>query len=470
MDKRNSERTLQYPDDIVTNNDIPTKFQVTKEEDVDDLIYKTIVGDYISILNQNNLSEVFIYRRKSYDSDVSAEGIWNGSASTTHWYNDKDDVLFLNSAADFKGFADLVNLGCTFKGKEIRLMTNIDLAGKPWRPIGSGELSGGFKGVFNGDGHIIYELLINTNDKSYVGNYNDGLFALVYGGEVRNLTITNCHLIGDSVPNQMLAPLCGIAKDALFANIYTNGIIISPQGAGVCGRAIDTSFYNCKSSVTILGNSTYENSDVVLGGIAGLITLSKKMIEKLDNKPSKMFDRCLNEGSLYGNGRMCKSLSIGHLFGMTYYENDVSSFPFIIEQCTIGENTKISVINYDEITGESVFYGIDDKINKELDEFNLSKIEDYASNNEVSINVANNSKDDLLLGLIGKVDKNVHIELRRMTKSTLVKNMVIPGSINTLVSKSGDNTFCTISTERPTEKEVIYNLEPYFEYIKTIKK
>ena len=77
-------------------------------------------------------------------------------------------------------------------------------------------------------------------------------------------------------------------------------------------------------------------------------------------------------------------------------------------------------------------------------------------------------KKDLLDGLIGRVDKDVNIDVYKKTKSIQVQNMLIPGTMNHLKSKRGMTSFYTVSSDLVNEFDSLYNFEPYFKFIKSV--
>ena len=95
------------------------------------------------------------------------------------------------TADDLKEFADIVN-GTHAEGinqntsANAKLMNDIDLNGSeenPWTPIGNSSQQ--YSGTFNGDGHTISGLYINSSSDNY-----QGLFGYVSGsGKVQNLTV-----------------------------------------------------------------------------------------------------------------------------------------------------------------------------------------------------------------------------------------------------------------------------------------
>ena len=80
------ETTLtQLQEDIrVRNGDIPLVNKVETIDAVLSLVDTTNPGDYISVLNRNNLSEHFIYKRNKLMNSVVK---WETGLSDISWYN-----------------------------------------------------------------------------------------------------------------------------------------------------------------------------------------------------------------------------------------------------------------------------------------------------------------------------------------------------------------------------------------------
>lgn len=449
------------------NSCIEPSFKISTEEEALDLIDKTKPGDYISIANKNNLSEVFIYQRNDNIASVPDSAKWDGASYDTDWFNYKDDKFVITTAAQLKGFQLLVNSGVTFKGKEVMLGNSIDLCKYDWIPIGleyqtetynidndirakyvlNLDHKHTFQGVFNGCGHRIMRLHLPEGGKRS-GFY--GFFTSISEAEINNVIFDYVDLCSEDDSRSYCA-VAGIANNSIFTNVIVTGNIISPKPSGICGIAIDSAFYSCKN-LAVLYAKVKSDTGIVAGGICQQLTITKKMIEYLDNKAPKLFVNCVNEGAIIADGKYAKYLWIGHFFGGTYYEKDVTNFNFIIETCTIRKNAYISVLNSKDIKGEKVFFGCSD-------------YEKQPTNN-----VGEHSKDDLLDGIIGRVDQGVGIKVRKSTSSVIINNLVIPGTINTLASDPGKNTFYTMSASSIGLEEKVYNFEPYFKYVKTTKK
>ena len=91
--------------------------------------------------------------------------------------------------ADFRAFAWSVNNGNNYAGKTVKLTADIDLEGKEWTPIGSNDKP--FKGTFDGQEHIISNLVVNGGSKS-----DQGLFGKTDSGEIKNLVVNNAKVSG----------------------------------------------------------------------------------------------------------------------------------------------------------------------------------------------------------------------------------------------------------------------------------
>ena len=187
-----------------------------------------------------------------------------------------NNVYKISTAEDLKNFRDEVNTGNTFKGETIYLENNINLdINEEWVPIGYYPMENSgvtninnkpFSGVFDGDGHEVNGININTEDKV------QGLFGLVVDGTIMNLGIgENCRIKG------------GISTGGLVGYLY-NGAIVNKcynnsrvEGSsslvgGISGQTINSIIKNSYNSGEIVG----KNSDV--GGITGAVVTNKNAI------------------------------------------------------------------------------------------------------------------------------------------------------------------------------------------------
>ena len=434
----------------ITNSDIPLVNKVSSEEEVIALIDKTNPGDYISVINRNNLAEAFIYKR----NDVTRTEKfckWDGYHRDITWYNENDIEFHLYTPAQLAGLDYLVTNGNTFKDKYIYLECDVDLNYHSWHSIGANDLQfqnnkfharGTFNGTFDGLNHTIFGLRNNTIPPQYTFAF----FMSLVGATVQNIIFDHCMI--ESINTDMICSVVAVsAISTTFSNIVVRGKIIGTNISGICSYATNTVFYSCKNDTEMISNSRL-TPRIICGGICGELEITKDIMEEMDIDSAKVFSNCVDCGTLVIKGTNINTIYAGHLFGNFLCEE--KKFSTIIEKCTISEKSKIEYRgNCDNI--ETVFYG--------------SVEGDPTEGNRIS----KTSKRDLLSGTIGRASIDCDITVIKVTNSVIVRNMVLPGTINTLQSKSGESSFYTVSAESTRTEDCIYNLEPYFSFIKSVR-
>ena len=150
--------------------------------------------------------------------------------------------LEIRTKEDMENFRNEVNNGRTYEGKNVKVMSDIDLENKEWEPIV------GFKGSFYGNNYKIKNLSINGNQEK------SGLFGSI-GNEA---LIQDVVLEGGSIN-------CTNATDGYIGGIvgYSNGNIkncksnVTVKGShavgGICGGS-DGEISNCEFNGEVLGD------------------------------------------------------------------------------------------------------------------------------------------------------------------------------------------------------------------------
>lgn len=161
-----------------------------------------------------------------------------------------------------------------------------------------------FTGVFNGNGHTISNLTINTG-----GTQNDflGLFGQIDNpGEVKNLRLENVSITGGN-ESFYLGGLVGINEDGNTLNCCSTGVITggtySTDLGGLVGINGDGVISNCYSTATVSGGDYSEG----LGGMVG---------QNVGN-----ISKCYSKGAVTGGKG---SLYVGGLVGENYYNGCIS--------------------------------------------------------------------------------------------------------------------------------------------------
>ena len=235
-------------------------------------------------------------------NSFAAKSVWNGKKSDTSWYNENTDEFHINSAAQFKGLADLVSYNqCSFEGKTVYLDCDIDLASHPWTPIGLHN-SKPFYGIFDGQNHSITNLYINTDNFEYPDmKDNVGLFGYAVKAIIRNIAVQGLLEVYSG------KYIGGIASHAsCLENIYSNISIDLKDSFSACdigsvvGNTKDAKKIYSEGKITCSTGSLWQQCYV--GGIGGHCTNMQECssnIEMTLKKASKWESNCYGGISAY---------------------------------------------------------------------------------------------------------------------------------------------------------------------------
>ncbi len=172
----------------------------------------------------------------------------------------------ISSADELSIFRDLVNSGkdADFSKAAFKLSADIDLGNKDWTPIGTATHQ--FSGVFDGNGHTISNLVINSDD-----SYN-GLFGKVVGvTEGASYKTTASEVLDEE--NYTLKD--GTYSEDLFKTVIKNftiknfNVITGEYGAAAIGWAENAYI----SRIKVL-NGTVDDNHTQAGKIAGVVGVS----------------------------------------------------------------------------------------------------------------------------------------------------------------------------------------------------
>ena len=209
--------------------------------------------------------------------------VWDGISSNTEWYDEAKTEYYIATAAQLKGFADLVNNNNqTFEGKDVVLQSDIDLNGKIWTPIGNGYNNGSrvFKGHFKGENHTISNVVITSTTNPYgiaavSDNYCLGFFGVVKEGSISQLKIDGEVTVENGYGCQNAGGLVGYAYNSIIEKVIAKFYLFVKQEngyglllGGVAGDATTSSFVSVSSS----GEVKYYNNARMrkfFGGISG---------------------------------------------------------------------------------------------------------------------------------------------------------------------------------------------------------
>lgn len=156
----------------------------------------------------------------------AGDSAWDGTTLTEPRY--EDGVYHIGTGAELAWFAAKVNAG-DYK-LSAKLVSDIDLCGHDWTPIGGSKSSTAYQGTFEGDGHTVDGLYIN-NTLTY-----QALFGYT----------TNSHISGITVDGEV------------SAKQYVAGIVAYMGAKATVER--------CANKARVTGTSTY------VGGVTGSVS------------------------------------------------------------------------------------------------------------------------------------------------------------------------------------------------------
>ena len=207
----------------------------------------------------------------------------------------------IKNADDLVWFRDRVNKGATYEGRTITVVNDIDLSkvcyevdGTPqndvsWKPIG---IDNEFKGIFDGNNHIINNLHINTDENI------QGLFGNTLEATIKNLIIDNTKVQASNFVGTIIAS----SYDTTIENVHTtsNVMVIATTPniygcyvGGIVGNADGVCIIEkVSNSATVTGIGAFT------GGIAGVF--------------SGTISECYNSGKVNGEE------ATGGIIGISY--------------------------------------------------------------------------------------------------------------------------------------------------------
>ena len=248
-----------------------------------------------------------------FTGTVFNNGTITGNPALITGSGTKNDPYQIGTAEGLKWFRDKVNnaknAANNIEDTKIcaELTKDIDLSGEAWTPIGiGGAFYAGtppYSGTFDGKGHTIKNLSIDSS-AHYVG-----LFGYVYGGTIRNLTVS-----GSVKGSEHTGGIAGAANGGTFENCANQCAVQGGTTGGIIGFATEEGTlivrdcYNVGSITTTTGNS--------VGGIIGQCINTSGTIRN-----------CYNAGTVTGTasvGAIIGNPLIDKIYNCYYLEGSVT--------------------------------------------------------------------------------------------------------------------------------------------------
>jgi len=227
------------------------------------------------------------------DASSSDASVWDGefatSVSPSDFYNVGSQEYYIRSAKGFSYFVSSINNENGYRsyaGSRIYLETDIDLKNFNWKPIA--KIGQEFEGIFDGQGHYIYNLNISSLNENTAG-----LFGAIKGnGSISNLHLRNVNINLNVEDDEVFV-------GGLVGSVNTTMLGTSIQRSSVKGQIVTTS----------------ETATQNVGGLVGSFVGNTVSRVYTDVKLKVSGNASSNVGGLVGkfNGKLSESYAEGQL-------------------------------------------------------------------------------------------------------------------------------------------------------------
>ena len=259
-----------------------------------------------------------------------------------------DGVYQIATAAQLRWFSDFVNAGNNLA--KAALTADIDLENVPFSPIGrfGDNMSGNviFYGAFDGQGHEIKNLKIESTD-----NWEAGLFGRASDkngvkSSIKNLGIVNADITTNNSSNRGAA-LVGFNQACIIENCYVTGTISVKKGETTLDNALVggglssyNSVKNCWTSYTAVGSGI--NASNCYAATADQMTSGELCYNINNGAGETIFYQTVDEDSYpvfdATHGKVSKMSAAGY---STFYKGtSASKFSSAVEVYTGEKKTK----------------------------------------------------------------------------------------------------------------------------------
>ncbi|MBQ7307511.1 MAG: hypothetical protein IJW82_03190 [Clostridia bacterium] len=229
-----------------------------------------------------------------------------GTSNTGDLIGYTNNIFDIETAEDLKQVATFVNNGNLTRGVVYRLTQDIVLnediftksgdyfALETFEPIGNS--TNAFKGTFDGNGKKISGLYLDKTKLDTLSKESTkiGLFGAIDGAKIKNLTLENCYVKGESY----VSLLCGSSMKSTIEDITINNSVVLGDLylSTVCAYTADTEINNC-----LVNNIEMEGEGYIGGLVAELYR--KTELSQITN--------CSTSGNIIGK------YNIGGIVGIT---------------------------------------------------------------------------------------------------------------------------------------------------------
>ena len=233
--------------------------------------------------------------------------VWDGKTVTAPTYDEQTKTYTVTNGAELAWIAAAANGTTrgdvnTFIDQTIVLANDIYLDGQEWTPIGTS--ANPFKGTFDGQGHIIKNLVVSGY------NSNAGLFGFTTDGEVKNLTVQDAKVSG----RLNVGVVAGQPYTTKYTNITVKGHI-EVNGMAYVGGVGGKNAYADWTNITVNADETsYVKANSVENGTAYRTYVGG--VVGFNGEGGHTFSNISSNIAVEGS-----TIDVGGLFGIAHYDN-----------------------------------------------------------------------------------------------------------------------------------------------------
>ena len=267
--------------------------------------------------------------------------VWNGTIASgfAGGTGTEGDPWLIENAEQLAYLAQQVNNGTDYERKHFRLVSDLDLSGNEWTPIGTYRKP--FWGGFDGGGHTITGMKI-TGNRDYVGLFGECHNFTAASSYIKSVTVKRANISG----RNFVGAIAGVGANISDCYSIENTICANRCVGGICG-SLTGNISGCYNSSSVSGNSTAGGimGSASYNGIGngvvqycyniGAVTVRQQdsSVGGITGASANRYDisNCLNCGKITGNGKNVGGIAGStdsnymNFIGNCYYNSDLNN-------------------------------------------------------------------------------------------------------------------------------------------------
>lgn len=268
--------------------------------------------------------------------------VWDGTTASgfAGGTGTEGDPWLIENAEQLAYLAQQVNNGMDYERNHFRLVSDLDLRGNEWTPIGTYRKP--FWGGFDGGGHTITGMTI-TGNRDYVGLFGECHNFTAASSYIKSVTVKRANISG----RNFVGAIAGEGANISDCYSIENTICANRCVGGICG-SLTGNISGCYNSSSVSGNSTAGGimgsasyNGIVGNGVVqycyniGAVTVRQQdsSVGGITGASANRYDisNCLNCGKITGNGKNVGGIAGStdsnymNFIGNCYYNSDLNN-------------------------------------------------------------------------------------------------------------------------------------------------